>query len=370
MHLPKYTARVSIVLASLVVISSVIYQRYSQWEHQRNIQNSADKTEDFNPVLDSKSDGSWESSPLCRGFYKVICQGKEIVTDPTGIVQPDVRGEVEALRLYEMILHEHPSWTNEQVDEELVKRIYTPKRKRMLEEIFQWIQIRMIRLIRKQSSSIFSAEAKKLLVSRIENIRLEIPPPAQLYANEPDLFTKNDVYYESISAERRIIRVGGAYLLSAKSWFNRVFTIAHEMSHSIDPCELVNEKFSSVGYQNLLNCFQELNLLKAEQVKDRCVKNHFLGELFADWLATQIAVQALEVYSSRFKTLDEISNSVINSVKDLCHQESWLTQEVESHPPPKDRIEKIFGSHPGLQSLLSCPGEHKTIRYCTFEGKK
>src|SRR5687768_2237610 len=71
----------------------------------------------------------------CRNFYHLICGRRRPAADPTGIVQADVRGEVEALRLYEKILHENPTWTSDQVDEELVKAIYTDRRRRKLIDV-------------------------------------------------------------------------------------------------------------------------------------------------------------------------------------------------------------------------------------------
>jgi hypothetical protein len=369
-HIPKYTARVSIILASLVVVLSIVYREKANLNPDRAVQNQSTHLDPGETSFKDPSKETTKFEMLCRNFYQMVCDDSKVVTDPTGSVHPDIKGEVEALRLYEMILHEHPNWSNEEVDAELVNRIYTPKRRKMLEDIYQWVQTRMIRFIEKQPKANFPSELKMDLVERIKSIKLEIPPPASLYANEPDLFTKNDVYYEGISKERRVIRVGGAYLLSAKSWFNRVFTLAHELSHVIDPCELTKQLYQMQGYQRLLSCFKETRLITKEQFEDNCRSNQFVGELFADWLATQIAIQALELYSTKFKDNEQIANSVINSVKDLCHQESWLIDEANSHPPSKDRIEKIFGQHPSLQLLLGCSGDNIKHHYCSFEGKR
>lgn len=370
MHIPKYTARVSIILASLVVVLTVVYREIGNWNPDRALQNQSSPLEQLEASSKVPSNEASKLEMLCQNFYQMVCDDSKVVTDPTGSVHPDIKGEVEALRLYEMILHKHPNWSNEQIDVELVNRIYTPKRREMLEDIYRWIQARMIRFIEKQTVANFPSELKKDLVERIKSIKLEIPPPASLYANEPDLFTKNDVYYEGISKERRVIRVGGAYLLSAKSWFNRVFTLAHELSHAIDPCELSHQISQMRGYQRLLSCFHDNQLISKEQLEDNCRSNQFVGELFADWLATQIAIQAVELYSTKFKNDEKMANSIINSVKDLCHQESWLAHDTKSHPPPKDRIEKIYGEHPSLQRLLGCSTNKIKHYYCSFEEKK
>ncbi len=370
MHLPKYTARVSIVLASLALISNVAYQQF----FKRDVQDiDEENSRAISGVLidPEKDKKNYEpvASLLCEHFYQTACTPKEIIHDPTGSVQPDIKGEVEALRLYETILHEHPDWSNDQIDEELVQRIYTPKRKLMLLETYGWIKKRMVHLIETQPKQVFSKDTKKVLIARINNIVLELPPPVSLYANEPDLFTKNDVYYEGFPDGKRVIRVGGAYLLSAKSWFNRVFTIAHEMSHAIDPCEISGEKILVSGYEKLINCFYEENILSLTQIKEGCNKSNFIGELFSDWMATQITVQALQMYLPKFKNQQELTNSVVNSVKDLCYQDESQLSHSGSHPEPRTRIEKIFSKNIEVQKILGCKKKIEKIDYCTFEGK-
>lgn len=370
MHFPKYTARLSVVFASLFLICSITYKHLSTFLDSKTDIKSRVPSGSQPLANEDALKPPNKSEQICNNFYQSVCKNTEEVSDPTGIVQSDIKGEVEALRLYEMILHEHPAWNNEQVDEELVKRIYTPRRKKMLMESYEWVRKRILLIIEKQSERAIPTQVKKEITKRLETIVLELPPPVSLYSNEPDLFTKNDVYYESLAGNRKVIRVGGAYLLSAKSWFNRVFTLAHEMSHSIDPCELEAANIRVPGYEKLLSCFQEQNHMSQEQFKVGCNKSNFVGEIFSDWIATHIAVQALELYTSKFKNHEELVNSVINSVKDLCSQESWIGSKSDSHPEAKVRIGNIFGTNPRIQELLSCPNVSKKNGYCTFEGKR
>src|SRR5258707_355089 len=37
----------------------------------------------------------------CDSIFTLVCGNRQILEDPTGVVQPDIRGEVEALRIYE-----------------------------------------------------------------------------------------------------------------------------------------------------------------------------------------------------------------------------------------------------------------------------
>src|SRR4051794_6481392 len=59
------------------------------------------------------------SSTICQNVYRAVCQKRGETHDPTGVVRPDADGEIKALRTYEEIIHQHPDWSSEQVDEEL-----------------------------------------------------------------------------------------------------------------------------------------------------------------------------------------------------------------------------------------------------------
>ena len=132
--------------------------------------------------------------------------------DPTGVVRPDVDGELQALRTYEKIIHEHPDWSSEQVDQELVSTIYTTKRRERLQAAYRWVEHTLELFINRQPEHVFTAGEKKQLIARLRKTELQLPPPVAAYADEPDLFTKNDVFYERTLEGRMRMRVGGAYL--------------------------------------------------------------------------------------------------------------------------------------------------------------
>ena len=309
-----------------------------------------------------------EKEDPCLHVYALICHRGKVVEDPTGDVEPDVAGEVEALRLYEEITHKNPHWTSDQVDDELVKLIYTEKRRHRLMDVFSWVVHAMERFIDQQPASVLSPRTKAQLKYRVRSTRLELPPPTSIYAGEPDLFTKNDVYYATLNSGRRVIRVGGAYLLTVRSWFNRVFTFAHELAHSIDPCEMEGLKIPIPAYERLVQCFAKEGLMRVEKNASLCGANDQRAEVFADWVAVHITVDAIEQYRPKFKNPAEMLNSAINSVRDLCHQESWLDDDVQYHPEPRTRIEMIFGRSPRIREFLGCkPAEGAA--YCAFEGE-
>jgi len=156
-----------------------------------------------------------------------------VTRDPTGTVKPDLEGELEVLRIYQGIIREHPNWSSQEVDEALVRAVYTPKRLRRVQAVFNWVQQALVKLIQRESA--FASANKKLLIQNLKQVRLELPPPAKVYEDEPDLFTKNDVYYERLSSGGVRLRVGGAFLFTSKSWFNLVFTVAMNSAMRLIP---------------------------------------------------------------------------------------------------------------------------------------
>lgn len=306
-----------------------------------------------------------EFAPFCENMYKAICQKTGETRDPTGTMSPDVDGELLALRTFEDIIRSHPDWSSEQVDEELANEIYTAKRRSRVEAAFHWVRKMMLRFIESQPETVFNHREKEQLKHRLAKVELQLPPPASVYADEPDLFTKDDIYYERTTDGKMQMRFGGAYFLSAKSWFNLVFTIGHELAHSIDPCELRASHISLPAYDRLTACFMTRGLVAMRKTRDECGADDQLSETFADWLAVQMTQEALASFSTEFKG-PQLLNATTNAVRDLCEQDQEADPvDTELHAPPAVRIQKIFGDSPGIRNLLGCT-QVKEKEYCDF----
>ncbi len=309
-----------------------------------------------------------ESLSACQNLYQTVCLKKGITRDPTGSVRPDIDGEREALRLYEDIIQKHPDWTSAQVDEELIKQIYTPRRRARIESAYKWVEYTIERWIDRQPKDVLDPLEKKLLKQRVRKTPLEPPPPADVYADEPELLTKNDVFYERLTDGKTRLRIGGAYFFTSKSWFNLVFTMAHELAHAIDPCELRNLQVSLPAYDRLKACFMKSGLIAARNDRSECGRNDQLSETFADWVAGQITAEALKSFALEFRG-QALLDAATNATRDLCEQDDGATEsDTEFHPAPEIRIDRIFGRNPTVRKILGCkPPEPGSAEYCTFE---
>jgi hypothetical protein len=307
-----------------------------------------------------------EKEKFCSNLHSFICRKQKIHRDPSGFVRPDIDGEVLALRSYQDIIQQHPDWTSDQVDQEFVDLIYTPKIKGRLEASFNWVRHTLIRFIEKQPDQIFTATEKRQLKKRLNNTRLDLPSRSSPYPDEPDLLTKSDVFYEGLTGSKMRLRIGGAYPLSVRSWFNFVFTMAHELAHAIDPCEIRSAGQSYPAYERLSACFLRSGWLAAPNNRSECGHNDQLSEIFADWVAVQISEQALRSYSTEFQGL-QILAAASNAVRDLCEEDDEVSEEdILLHPPAKVRINKIFGKNPKIREVLGCAPVQDGPEYCTF----
>jgi len=315
--------------------------------------------------------------PICHDFYSYVCQHHEPLKgdgrDPTGLVRPDVEGERIADGFLKDIIQKHPDWSSDQIDEELVKEVYTPERTARVQAAFRWVQTRIVHLIESQPEHVFTSREKREIIARVKRTELQLPPPASNYADEPDLFTRNDVFYERTPEGQLRMRIGGAYLFTAKSWFNIVFTIGHELGHSIDPCEIRQARLSYPAYDRLTACFLRTGLVQTSNTRSECGENDQLSETFADWIGTQVSAEALKGFSAEFHGA-QLINATANSVRDLCEQDDDNDQNEEldtsNHPTPEVRIQKIFGNQPAIRTILGCAvPESSDFQYCSFESQ-
>jgi len=289
----------------------------------------------------------------CNDLHSYVCTLAS-AEDPTGDVRRDAEGEVDVLRIYENIIRTNKRLSPQKVDEILVRKIYTPERTKRIRALFDRVRSALLKFIDSQPFQALTEADKDILRRRVEQVRLELPPPASVYADEPDLFTRNDVYYERTSEGIVRIRIGGALLFTVRSEFNLAFTLAHELGHAIDPCELRSDKIDILSYRGLAECFGA----PMDTIASECSAHGKLSEIFADWVATHVVAEILSVAASKFTPI-QMRSAVYNTVRDLCRDEYDETADVEaglssSHPNVAYRVNRIFAQHPTVRKLLAC----------------
>jgi len=313
-----------------------------------------------------KLDGTPASSGgLCEKIFETTCHGRRPITkDPTGTVGRDVDAELELLRHFEGLVRENPRGSKAEIDEALAARVYSEVRRERVIATFRWVVDRLARILDDLPETTLTRQEKALLSKRIRNTELELPPPASIYADDPGLITRSGVFYERLANHRTRMRVGGAYLIAVSSQYNLVFTIAHELGHSIDPCEVKSLAIAIPSYDRLNACFLAEGWVETRRNRQECGENDQLSEAFADWIAAQVVADAMEFFAADYDR-HQLQDSIVNSVRDLCEQgESLREPDSTFHPTPQVRIERIFGHQPKLRALLGCARKQP---YCGFD---
>lgn len=299
----------------------------------------------------------------CLDLYQYVCFVNK-TKDPSGFVKRDAVGEVETLRIMEKIIQTHKKIAASKVYEQLVSEIYTNERVEILKNLFEEVRKKMLKFIDAQPFQALSLEERIVLKRQIERVVLELPPPASVYADEPNLYTSNDVYYERTNDGQLRIRIGGALLFTVNSKFNLAFTLAHELAHSFDPCELKYNNVDISAYHGLAECF---GTPLVEQ-SGECKSHGRVSEIFSDWVATHIVADLLNESTEKY-TISQTKGALMNAVRDLCVEDEPYDEDTTSkdrndletsdefaasHPTSSYRVNHIFAQHPQIRKLLGC----------------
>lgn len=312
---------------------------------------------------DSQPQQKPEIPKLCANLHDWVCNPafeSASTKDITGIMAPDAQGESDALSLLEKIINTDPPVPAEQIDEVFARKVYTPARRVRLESAFLSAKTRIIELVKswipEQERQHDHDNWTRPLIRQLRMVRLEIPPPAHLYSDEPDLLTKNDVFFEHRGPTDLVIRVGGGYVLSSRSWFNLISTFAHEIGHAIDPCEMHSLKQPLHGYRLWLECMHHIHLIEKSNTDRFCKRQDTTAEVFADWVSAQVLAKTFLDFSKKFNKPRESRYAFRNALRDLCGAvDDPLSPSFLGHPSSSIRINKIFGAQPEILEKLQCP---------------
>ena len=309
----------------------------------------------------------------CDDLYSFICEKEPKLSDPTGSLDISVESEQAGKALFNDFKKQYPTVSQAELQEKLAETIFNPRNRIRIEKAFVWVKRELIHFFEQQSHSIFTPVEKSRIQNLLFKTRLRIPPPAKVYESQPDLLTSDEVFYEKTEQGERFLRVGGGYVLNSQSWFNLIFTFAHELAHAIDICEIKDEGLSLPAFDQLNGCFLERGLIDLHHERRECVSHDHLAEVFADWIAVQITSIALKTFAEEYPQLP-LENAIKNSVRDLCtpphhewRDEHFSRAEFEFHPTPQVRVEKLFAHHPVIRELLGCRAlKVPQASFCTF----
>ena len=290
----------------------------------------------------------------CSNIYHWVCLGKGVSIDPSGNVSPDRAGELQVEAVRAKLKRSHPNLGDPEIAELFAAQIYDSKSRNRLVSAYHWTLHALENYLSALPSHLFTDTEKIKLILRLREVKLQVPPPASLYSDDPEVLFQDELFYQRIPSGEMRLRIGSAYLLIARSWFNLIFSFAHELAHVIDPCEMKDIGLKLQSYDRIRECFTDHLLIPKIKKEFECEIGDQISEAFADWLGMEITSEALSYFSTEFHG-SQVLEAARNSVRDLCEQEGDEgTLDTQSHPTPHVRIEKIFGRQPIIRQILGC----------------
>ena len=226
---------------------------------------------------------------------------------------------------------------------------------------------------------------------------------------------------------RNIFKLCSGYLLQSTSEFQIATTIAHELSHSIDPCNVAQGpadmgfKYSTqqdlkkmeneFPIKNVIQCLRDKRSIGArnfgsgndegdsnsggmmgmpysngnpvpngygmgsfngggkptsrEPKKASFCDGDQIGESFSDWMAVEVLPTYME--QNHKLTTEQYRNGYANARRLICSVQPDGSESFGEHPPIENRINKIILVNPKVRAQMGCPLKHPENVYCDSE---
>lgn len=211
----------------------------------------------------------------------------------------------------------------------------------------------------------------------------------------------NNAYYNPVQND---FHYCAGRLFQGSSMFQIAQTIAHEISHSIDPCVIstgpksVAIKYSSTQdisvleseypIKNIIACLRNTRSIQAQRVMQSSsgqmggaygnygnaftpptsqpatfCGNDQITESFADWMADEVLPSYIEKNYSL--TTDQARTGYSNVFRSSCYIPNEVASVTDVHPTYLLRINKLILANPKIRRQMGCPlaNDTQTI-YC------
>lgn len=218
---------------------------------------------------------------------------------------------------------------------------------------------------------------------------------------------------------RNTFKLCSGYLLQSTSEFQIATTIAHELTHSIDPCYIargpedmgfkysnsqdLKKMESEYPIKNIIQCLRDSRSVGAQSsglaspgvpvktgpygatidadgysaggsgmqnqpvVKKSFCEGDQIGESVADWMAVEVLPKYI---AENFKlTTEQYRIGYANARRLICRLDREDTNHFgfDEHPTTENRINKIILVNPKVRAQMGCPEKHPEFIYCDSE---
>lgn len=258
------------------------------------------------------------------------------------------------------------------LEEKLDKEIFPDIKKLLAEEIMK---------------SIPDKEAAKKMVQKMEKVRFA---GTQCQSNAVNSAGFKGAYIVNDEKDPHFFYCAG-FLQDTTSIFRIAYIMAHELSHSIDPCHMPDEAKTFEGREKMdekfpgseiLSCLRSPDSIGAKwsedifNGKEEGFPKHALycfgdqtSESYSDWMAAQILPKYLSK-SQPHLTTEQTKNGYANIAHSLeCTQPKSEINfggpvSISAHPDSKGRMNNILMANPELRKQVGCYAKPEKPVYC------
>lgn len=309
---------------------------------------------------------------------------------------------------------------NDQVQKDLSN---TETTKKIQDNIFPKVKELIIARLKQLS---IPDEQKNLMISKVNSISFEGSNCTELGGRGGERRSNDEVISALLvpnafyDPARNIFKLCSGYLIQSTSVFQIATTIAHEISHSIDPCRIANgptdmgfkysqqqdlkKMESEYPIKNVIQCLRDKRSIGARNFSQQssynprscpdCKSNSQqsdemsssnvnqgygsvkivsfcdddqIGESFSDWMAVEVLPTYME---QNYKlTKEQYRNGYANARRLICKidQDKGSPLNAVEHPAIENRINKIMLVNPKVRAQMGCPAKHPENIYCDSE---
>lgn len=178
---------------------------------------------------------------------------------------------------------------------------------------------------------------------------------------------------------KKVITYCGGNFRENGSSFNLAYLLAHEFTHSIDPCNFRPKDISKVErsflesqhpFSNVIACLRSPDSVGADWSEDfykqnvpsqtLCVEDQ-IGESFSDWMAAEVVPDFIAKRYPKLST-ENYKQGFMNISRTLkCNEAIKHTGRVEEHPRPEARINNLMMANRKIRKAVGC-GEIETAK--------
>jgi hypothetical protein len=244
-------------------------------------------------------------------------------------------------------------------------------------------------MIEKVKANVADEKVRNAIIRKIENISYQGSDCSSLSKSSES--TVNGLMIENAfySPNSQTFRFCNGFLLHNSSEFAMAMIIAHELSHSIDPCwidkpegaapitysesKTLKEYESEFPFKNILSCLRSKESIGSktnpkfgaktneQQYGNPFCRNDQIGESFSDWMGSEILPEYISKHHSKLSQNQKVVG-YSNVFRNFCGDFDWSDFEV--HPDITKRIDRIIMANHDVRKQVGCGDPKNDVHQC------